>query len=68
MEDSAYQYSTQGKMKISPVMETKVGFRPPLKTLTGDEIIDAFNLEANEIIQNINMNNEDTQYKSPFLT
>ena len=35
--------------------------------LTGDDIIDAYNLEASEIIHNMNERGQLHQYKSPFI-
>ena len=61
--------STLAKLKANPAlnMETYSGYRTPIKMLTGDDLIDAYNLEASEIIHTIDGRPPMPDYKSPFI-
>ena len=62
--------STLAKLKASAAalnLGTYSGIRNPMKMLTGDELIDAYNLAASEINHTIDKAGAIHEYKSPFI-
>ena len=60
------------KLKVSPSINMQVygGYKTPMKIITGDDIIDQYNLEASEILHSMDGKKKQEaaeQYKSPFV-
>ena len=69
MDNSTLKAKLKGSHTLNK--DNYSGFKTPMmKMLTGDDLIDAYNLEASEIIHTIdgqNQMHEYKEYKSPFM-